>query len=137
MASLPQCSCACGTGAGTSRRIFSLATDACLLDDLAPLFVLRAEEAGKFFWRLRHQLDALRRELRLYVVPAQHMCHLGVYFLHDVGRHLRRHEESQPRIARVAGQHLADGRRVAEIREAPRRRAAEEPELAILDMLQK
>src|SRR2546429_3965395 len=132
MPSLPQWSCAWGTGDGTSRRI-SLATDVCLLDHFAPLRVLVPDEPGEVSGRIRHQLDALRRELRLDVGIAQHAGRLGADALHDLRRHLGRHEETKPRIHGIAGQRFTDRRRITEIRKALRCRAAQELELAFLD----
>src|SRR6185369_11185589 len=134
MASLPQCSAACGTAAGMSRMIFSLATDVRLLDHLAPFHVILANQSREVLGRIGHDLDALRRELRLHFRGSQYARHLGIHLLHDVRRYLRRHEEAEPRVDRIAGQRLADRRRVAEVREALRRRAAEKLELPFPDV---
>src|SRR5881394_717202 len=98
MASLPQCSCACGTGAGTSLTIFSLAMDAGLLDHLAPLRVVVADQASEVRGRIGRKLDALRRELCLDVGVAEHTRDLGVHFLYDVRRHLGGDEDAEPGI---------------------------------------
>src|SRR3954466_13364043 len=136
MASLPQCSAACGTADGMSRMTFSLATDVGLLDDLAPFRVVLANQLREVFRGIGEHLNALRRELRLDLGAGEDARHLGVHLLHDVRRYLRRHEEAEPGVDRVAWQRLADRRRIAEVREALRRRAAEELELAFLDVRQ-
>src|SRR5258705_2583027 len=113
MPSLPQWSCACGTGDGTSRKIFSLATDVGLLDHLAPLLVLRPDEPREVLRRIGQQLDTLRSKLGLDVGHREDARDLAVHFLHDVAGDLRRHEEAEPRVHREALQRLADRRRVA------------------------
>src|SRR5512138_3355910 len=129
MASLPQCSAACGTAAGMSRMIFSLATDVRLLDQLAPFHVVLANQLREVLRRIGQHLDALRRELRLHVRATQYARHLGIHLFHDVRRHLGWHEKAEPRVDRVAGERLADRRSVAEVGEALRRRAAEKLQL--------
>src|SRR5207248_11481806 len=112
MASLPQCSRVSGTGDGTSRTI-SLATDVGLLNHLAPLDVIVADQFRELRRRIGRKADTLRLKLRLDVGIAEHARHLGVHLLHDLGRHLRWHEDAEPSIDREARQRLADGRRDA------------------------
>src|SRR6266478_5308295 len=101
MPSLPQWSCACGTGAGISRRM-SFATDVGLLDHFAPLRVLVANELREVRRRIGHQLDALRRELRFDVGAAENARHFGIHAIHDLRRRLCRHEQAEPWIDGVA-----------------------------------
>src|SRR5436305_10112940 len=122
MPSLPQCSAACATGAGTSRRM-SFGTDVGLLDDLAPLRVLVANEFREIRGRVGDELDALRRELRLHFRTTQNTRHFHVHAIDDIGRDLGRHEETKPWVYAVAGQRFADRRGITEIRKALRRRA--------------
>src|SRR4051812_38699993 len=97
MPSLPQWSCACGTGAGISRRI-SFATDVRLLDHFAPLRVIGTDESAELLGRVGDELDALRREFRFHVGTAEHAGDFGIHPIHDFGGCLCRHEETEPRI---------------------------------------
>src|SRR6185295_7931055 len=93
MASLPQISFSTETETGLSC-VISVRLDARVLDDLAPLRVVFADEAAEVGRRVRHQLDPLRAELRLEVRAAQDLHHLAVDLHHDVLRCLRRHEQA-------------------------------------------
>src|SRR3954464_3706095 len=134
--SLPQVSAACGTGAGTSRRIFSLATDIGLLDHFAPLRVVLANKFREVRRRIGYKLDTLRLKPGLHVRTAEDTRYLTVDFPHDVGRRLRRHKDAEPGIDGEARQRLRDRWHVTEIRQAFRRRRAERLQPAFLDMRQ-
>src|SRR6185503_11814192 len=109
IASLPQMSCCEGEGTGTSREIseaISVGLDAGVPDDLAPLRVVFADEAPELGRRVGRQLDSLRPELRLELGAAQDLHHLAVDLHHHLLRRLRRHEQAEPGIERVAGNGL-------------------------------
>src|SRR5205085_7693773 len=104
--SLPQVSAACATGAGTSRRIFSLATDIGLLDHFAPLRVVLANKFREVRGRIGEKLDTLRLELRFHVGTAEDTRHFAVDLARDVGGRLRRHKDAEPGIDGEAGQRV-------------------------------
>src|SRR3954463_15120693 len=98
MASLPQCSAACGTADGMSRMTFSLATDVGLLDDLAPFRVVLANQLREVLRRIRYKIDTLWGKPCLDVGTAEHACYFGVHFPDDIQRHLCRHKNAHPGI---------------------------------------
>src|SRR5438067_12659910 len=97
IASLPQSSFCSGTGTGRSRRN-SVATDSSLLDEFSPLGVVVADEAGKVRGGVGDQLNALLPETRLELRAAQDLHHFVMHAGDDIGRHLGRHEQPQPRM---------------------------------------
>src|SRR4051795_13437559 len=97
-----------------------------LMDDLAPLRVVLADELREVGRRIRHQLDALGPEPCLQVRAAQDLHHFRMNAPNDFRRRLGGHKEAEPRIEPITGDRLADGRRVAEVREALGRRAREQ-----------
>src|SRR5437868_13479699 len=135
IASLPQCSRVSGAEDGMSRRM-SLATYVGLLDDFAPLRVVRANELRELRGRIGYYLDTLRLKPGLHLGTSEDARHLTVDFPHDVGGRLRRHKDAEPGIDREARQRLRDRRHVTEIRQAFRRRGAERLEPTFLDMRQ-
>src|SRR6267143_1595895 len=132
IASLPQISFCLGEPTG---RSFSM--DVRLSNELPPFGVVFADEARKFGRRAGDDLDALRREPRFQFRGVEDPNDFRIHFRDDVRRNPGRHEQPKPWIEDItwhAG--FGEGRYVAQVREARGRRAAEEPQLAVLDMRQ-
>ena len=89
--------------------------DADVLDDLAVLFVVAADELRELYGdrisgsRLPDTLSFSAKSAR-----ARSLLHFGAQRGHDRLRRARRREQAEPDVDRIAGIELADGRQVGE-----------------------
>src|SRR6188508_3032847 len=89
----------------------SLHLDLCVLDDLAPLRLLRLDEAHQFLGRARDRLEQIAVEERLLEFwIGEQLADLLIDLRHRVGRHPGWAEQPEPRHRLVARNGLRHGR---------------------------
>src|SRR3954451_11583964 len=89
--------------------------DADVLDQLAVLFVVAANELRELRGRQDQGLEAARHvELLREVCARQDFLNLGAQRGHDRFRRARGSEQAEPDVDRISGIELADGRQVGE-----------------------
>src|SRR5204862_1562215 len=86
-----------------------------LFDQLAPFGIVLTDEPGEVGRRIGDELDALRREPSLELRAVENAAHFRIHLVDDLRRPLGRHEQTEPRIDRIARQGLAYRRSAAEI----------------------
>src|SRR3954465_1258289 len=89
--------------------------DADVLDQLAVLFVVAANELRELRGRQDQGLEAARHvELLREVCARQDLLYFGAQHGHDRFRRARRSEQAEPDVDRISGIELTDGRQVGE-----------------------